>query len=161
MTTHAAFLKAIAMAPDDLHLRLQYADWLEEHGSPLAKLWREGPVRTAMGSPDMWLPLTINLFSLSIHGAGRGRGNGAGCGQYRYGTQSGDGKGCGLEQSLSLDPSGDGRGWGRGDESGGGLGMGNFGKPNGDGGKGRPVLGWTVFTGGSCVLPGEAVEQRL
>src|SRR5262245_19054390 len=40
MTDETAFVAAIQAAPDDLALRLVYADWLEEQGDPRAKLIR-------------------------------------------------------------------------------------------------------------------------
>jgi uncharacterized protein (TIGR02996 family) len=40
MTDRAAFLRAIRARPDDGALRLVFADWLEEHGDPLADFIR-------------------------------------------------------------------------------------------------------------------------
>jgi uncharacterized protein (TIGR02996 family) len=40
MTERASFLLAIRAAPDDLPLRLVFADWLEERGDPLAEFIR-------------------------------------------------------------------------------------------------------------------------
>src|SRR3954447_23995503 len=40
MSRERAFLAAMLTSPDDLHLRLVFADWLEEQGDPRGELLR-------------------------------------------------------------------------------------------------------------------------
>src|SRR5262249_60861833 len=40
MSQEQAFLAAMLASPDDLHLRLVFADWLEEQGDPRGELLR-------------------------------------------------------------------------------------------------------------------------
>jgi uncharacterized protein (TIGR02996 family) len=40
MNDAAAFLQAMQQQPDDLHLRLVFADWLDERGDPRGELLR-------------------------------------------------------------------------------------------------------------------------
>lgn len=49
MNDEAAFLAAIAAAPDDATLQLVFADWLEEHDDPRGKWSRHHDVRPWMG----------------------------------------------------------------------------------------------------------------
>ncbi len=52
MPTHQQFLTAITATPDDVALRLQYADWLEEQGDPLCHEWRKPMVRIRIEAWD-------------------------------------------------------------------------------------------------------------
>ena len=51
MNDEAAFVAAIAAAPDDHHLPLVFADWLDDHGDPRGQWLRHYAVRG-------WLPPT-------------------------------------------------------------------------------------------------------
>jgi uncharacterized protein (TIGR02996 family) len=57
MSEEAGFLKAIKADPDDLHLRLVYADWLEERGDARSEYVRlNGKLQELAGSvpPGQW-----------------------------------------------------------------------------------------------------------
>ncbi len=94
MASHQQFLDAIASAPDDVSLRLMYADWLEEHGNPLCHEWRRMTrvlVRLGSGEGDGTGYASLYGFE-SGDGVGYGAGYGDGNG-YRYGDGSGIGSG--------------------------------------------------------------------
>jgi uncharacterized protein (TIGR02996 family) len=99
MTTHDMLLAAIAAEPDNPVHRLVYADWLEEHGDPLAYWWQGSEPQRLVETP---------VFNGDGNGYGDGYGDGDG---YGYGNGNGYGDGDGYGNG---DGYGDGDGYGYG-----------------------------------------------
>ncbi len=117
---HQQFLDAIAAAPGDVSLRLQYADWLEEHGNLLCNEWRKGLESVLLcREPDCRVNAGMgNGFNNSL-GNGDGWGDGGG---YDFGDGYGNGNGFGYGYVSDYgDGGGGGFGFGDGDGKGDGY----------------------------------------
>jgi len=91
MEPQQKFLAAIAAAPHDRGLRLIFADWLEEQGSPLAELWRQEPTRCLV--VDDYQPyLSDGGGPVSGNGDGYGDSDLANCDFNETGCGFGDGR---------------------------------------------------------------------
>jgi len=131
MTMQLRLLAAIAADPGANLPRLMYADWLEEHGSALAALWRAELPRTLVHTIDpsrrgrgdgAWI-LRIHIVEgdglgggycgdRDGDGAGRGGklgrfiagGDGYGAGSHHEIDFGGDGMGDGLRGGMVIEP---------------------------------------------------------
>ncbi len=108
MPTRQQFLNAINAAPDNVALRLQFADMLEEQGDPMCEEWRK-PISLLLREEPEDGSLRVYLEFGRRGGDGCGDGwwsdYGDGIGGGRYGDGVGNG-----EDVMPTGPSGDGSG---------------------------------------------------